>query len=223
MYKRRAGQVSMLESPEMFGTTPLNPKNEWVRVSELIPWQAFEERYAKNFRSRKGQPACSARMALGALIIKERNRFSDDDVVAHLAMNPYFQYFIGLHEFRYEAPFDASMLTRFRQRITPEMLTWVNDQIIGRAEERPPENHDDENHGSGNGGESGGENDVPDQAESKPEEENKGTLILDATCAPQNIRFPTDASLLNEARENAEVRTPPKLRSQTGEIEQGFR
>ena len=133
MYKRRAGQVSMLESPEKFGTTPLNPKNEWVRVSELIPWQAFEERYAKNFRSRKGQPACSARMALGALIIKERNRFSDDDVVAHLAMNPYFQYFIGLHEFRYEAPFDASMLTRFRQRITPEMLTWVNDQIIGRA------------------------------------------------------------------------------------------
>ena len=32
----------------------------------------------------------------------------------------------------------------------------------------------------------------------------KGTLILDATCAPQNIRFPTDAALLNEARLNAE-------------------
>ncbi len=30
------------------------------------------------------------------------------------------------------------------------------------------------------------------------------TLILDATCAPQNIRFPTDGSLLNEARLNAE-------------------
>ena len=29
-------------------------------------------------------------------------------------------------------------------------------------------------------------------------------MILDATCAPQNIRFPTDASLLNEAREKAE-------------------
>ena len=36
------------------------------------------------------------------------------------------------------------------------------------------------------------------------EEENQGTLILDATCAPQNIRFPTDASLLNEARQKAE-------------------
>lgn len=36
------------------------------------------------------------------------------------------------------------------------------------------------------------------------EHENEGTLILDATCAPQNIRFPTDVSLLNEARLNTE-------------------
>ena len=35
-------------------------------------------------------------------------------------------------------------------------------------------------------------------------EKNEGTLIPDANCAPQNIRFPTDASLLNEAWENAE-------------------
>ena len=31
--------------------------------------------------------------------------------------------------------------------------------------------------------------------------ENKGTLILDATCVPSDIRFPTDISLLNEGRE----------------------
>ena len=33
---------------------------------------------------------------------------------------------------------------------------------------------------------------------------NSGTLIVDATCAPSNIRYPQDVSLLNEARENAE-------------------
>ena len=33
---------------------------------------------------------------------------------------------------------------------------------------------------------------------------NSGTLIVDATCAPSDIRFPQDVSLLNEARENAE-------------------
>ena len=29
-------------------------------------------------------------------------------------------------------------------------------------------------------------------------------MIVDATCAPSNIRYPQDASLLNEARENTE-------------------
>ena len=28
-------------------------------------------------------------------------------------------------------------------------------------------------------------------------------MIVDATCAPSNIRYPQDVSLLNEARENA--------------------
>ena len=35
-------------------------------------------------------------------------------------------------------------------------------------------------------------------------EGNEGTLILDATCAPANIRYPQDVSLLNEAREKLE-------------------
>ncbi len=33
---------------------------------------------------------------------------------------------------------------------------------------------------------------------------NNGTLILDATCVPQNIAFPQDINLLNEAREDLE-------------------
>jgi hypothetical protein len=33
---------------------------------------------------------------------------------------------------------------------------------------------------------------------------NSGTLILDATCAPQNISYPQDIKLLNEAREGLE-------------------
>jgi len=35
--------------------------------------------------------------------------------------------------------------------------------------------------------------------------ENRGTLMLDATCAPTNIRYPQDFSLLNEAREILET------------------
>ena len=122
-------------------------------------------------------------------------------------MNPYLQYFIGLTEYRQTAPFDPSMMSRFRQRLTPEMLQDVNDVITGRktAEQIAAESqeHQDSGH-DGNSGDgpsgSGGEGGQA-EAEDKP---NEGTLILDATCAPQAIRFPTDTSLLNEARQNTE-------------------
>ena len=139
MYRRHTGQVSMLESPEMFGSLPLDPKNEWIRMSKLVPWDEFDLKYQKNFESENGQAAIDSRIALGALLIKPAYRgISDEDLTKEIAMNPYLQYFLGLHEYRYECPFDPSMMTRFRKRITPEMLNWVNDQVIGRkaAEEK---------------------------------------------------------------------------------------
>ena len=44
--------------------------------------------------------------------------------------------------------------------------------------------------------------DVTEEASAKTE--NSGTIILDATCAPQNISYPQDVNLLNKARENLE-------------------
>ncbi len=35
-------------------------------------------------------------------------------------------------------------------------------------------------------------------------EKNRGKLILDATCTPADIKYPTDLGLLNEAREHTE-------------------
>lgn len=201
MYKRHTGQISMLEAPEMFGSLPLNPDNDWIKLSKFVPWREFDLKYADNFRSKKGQRACDSRMALGSVLIKIHYKgMSDENLTEEIAMNPYLQYFLGLQEYRYECPFDASMMTRFRQRISAEMLAWVNDEIIGRraaAEKKEEDHRDDDSDGAGSSGQdenNGGES----------EEGNQGTLILDATCAPQNIRFPTDASLLNEARQKSE-------------------
>jgi transposase, IS5 family len=36
------------------------------------------------------------------------------------------------------------------------------------------------------------------------EQKNHGKLILDATCAPADIRYPNDLGLLNQAREQTE-------------------
>jgi len=51
--------------------------NRWVQLAELIPWSEFESEYAQNFVAEVGPPAKSFRLALGALIIKEKLGISD--------------------------------------------------------------------------------------------------------------------------------------------------
>ncbi len=46
--------------------------NRWVILSEQIPWRQIEETYGQHFCQDNGSPAKTARIALGALIIKER-------------------------------------------------------------------------------------------------------------------------------------------------------
>jgi hypothetical protein len=142
-------------------------------------------------------------MAIGTLVVKERYRFSDDDILEEIRMNPYLQYFIGLPEFTHEAPFDKSAITRFRKRITPEMLSEINDIIIGRKKTGEEGESNDPSDGQPPSSE-GKQPDPPCEEETADKAANEGTLILDATCAPQNIRYPTDISLLNEAREKLE-------------------
>lgn len=40
--------------------------------------------------------------------------------------------------------------------------------------------------------------------ENAPSSQNQGTLLVDATCAPADIAYPTDLNLLNEARKKLE-------------------
>ena len=175
MYKRKLNQVDMYENPAMFGGIALNAENEWVKLAGIIPWWVFEKKYAEQFPSNKGQPACSLRQALGSQIIKEKYRFSDEMTVDHIAMNPYLQYFIGMTEYRQAAPFDPSMMSRFRQRLTTEMLQDVNDVIIGRkAAEQIADESDKRDDDSGDSF-PGGEDDACHEPEAE-EAPNEGTL-----------------------------------------------
>jgi transposase, IS5 family len=195
MYKRKSPQITMFETPENFMMlSALDPNNRWVKMSKLIPWDLIEEKYAKSFKETPfSRPAKPARMAIGTQIIKEKYVLSDDETVEMITENPYLQFFIGLESFSNKAPMEASVLTLFRKRITPEMLAEINDYIIGRKKKEDDDENDPPG-GSTNGKES-------TDAEEKT---NKGTLILDATCVPSDIRFPTDVSLLNQGREYLE-------------------
>ena len=170
----------------------MNPDNRWIKMADRIPWDEFEIKYARLFPSDTGNIAKPLRMALGALIIQTKFQFSDRELVEQIAENPYLQYFIGLPGFREEAPFDASTLVLFRKRISADMLMEVNEYLLAHKED------DKDDHTPPSVGKSG------DDGTAK-EDTNKGTLTLDATCAPANIRYPQDISLLNEAREKLET------------------
>ena len=166
----------------------MNPENRWVKKAELIPWEEIEDRYANLFPSHTGMPAKPLRVALGSLIIQKQYSYSDRELVEQITENPYYQYFIGLHGYQQTAPYAPSLLVEFRKRLTEEILGEINEMIIQY-------NHPDDP-SSGTGGEN---------PEEGADNDNRGTLILDATCAPQNIAYPQDVNLLNEARENLET------------------
>lgn len=79
-------------------------------MAELIPWAKFEEEYAEQFLEKMGAPAKPFRMALGALIIKEKLRISDRETVEQIKENPYLQYFIGMSNYSNDSPFEASII-----------------------------------------------------------------------------------------------------------------
>ncbi len=168
----------------------MNSDNRWIKLADRIPWDEFEVKYARLFPSGTGNVAKPFRMALGALIIQTKFQYSDRELVEQITENPYLQYFIGLPGYQEEAPFDASTLVLFRKRISAEMLMEVNEYLLAHK--------DDDNNTPPSSGNSG-DNDA------LKEDTNKGTLTLDATCAPADIRYPQDISLLNEAREKLET------------------
>jgi transposase, IS5 family len=119
--------------PEIFELTnecKLSQDNRWVMMARLIPWSEFEEEYASKFNEEMGAPAKSFRMALGALIIKEKLGISDRETVEQIKENPYLQYFIGMSSYSNEAPFDASMLVHFSERISASLVNKVNQEMV---------------------------------------------------------------------------------------------
>ena len=136
----------------------------------------MEIQYAEAF-SENGAPGKSLRMALGALIIKEKLGLSDRETIEQIRENPYLQYFLGLSEYTEKVPFDASSLVHFRKRLKAELIDDFNEILIEHAPEdaksiettaKEKKNDDDDD---------GTPSSVP----------NQGKLVFDATCAPADI------------------------------------
>jgi transposase, IS5 family len=117
-----------------------NPRRQpLVIMAELIPWSEFEEEYAENFSEKMGAIAKPFRMALGALIIKEKLGTSDRETVEQIRENPYLQYFLWMSGYSNEAPFDASMMVYFRERIDKDLINKINEKMLKNLREKEEE------------------------------------------------------------------------------------
>ena len=181
--------------------TKLDENNRWVKLSECIPWDELAEGYYKGLSDTQGRPIKDARLVIGAVIIKHKLCLSDRETVAQIQENPYLQYFVGLPGYQMEAPFVPSLFVEIRKRMGQSVFDVFQGAIIDAVESAKPKpkakttsNDKDGEPPSASGG----------SCDKQAEEERQGKLILDATVTPQAIRYPTDLSLLNEAREFSE-------------------
>jgi len=191
MYRHNQNQLEFEDFALPF-SGKLRSDNRWVRLAKFIPWSEFEADYSKAAsKSSTGPPAKSVRVALGALIIKERLGTSDEETVEQIRENPYLQYFLGHKEYKDEPPFDPSLFVYFRKRFSKRTLSEINAAIAlkvleaEKAVSKAKKAKDDDDPKSSSGG-------------------NRGKLLVDATCTPADITFPTDLKLLNKAREKSE-------------------
>jgi len=179
----------------------LDESNRWVKMSGCIPWDELALGYYRCLSSDKGRPAKDARLVIGAVIIKHKLCFSDEETVRQIQENPYLQFFVGLPEFQTKQPFAPSLFVEIRRRMGEDVFKQFEQAIMDRVEER---NTQKSKRTKDNTGSSSGKAKGAPESEERAEDKREGKLIVDATVAAQAIRYPTDLGLLNEGREISE-------------------
>ena len=205
---RSVRQISIEEFKTLFQRC-LDANNRWVRLSRIIPWDELVGIYARSLSIDFGRPTTDTRVEIGALIIQHILKLSDEELIERIRENPYLQYFLGYEEYSYHQVFDASLLVRIRRRLGEVSLNEMNDIFLShieqwekrrksRSKKKKRKTTPESKPSSSSATESkGGEND-------KTGLFHRGKLLMDATVAPSDIKYPTDLELLNKAREGTE-------------------
>jgi hypothetical protein len=110
MYIKSQRQEAAPENFELPFGGKLASDNRWIIMEQMIHWSEFEGEYAAIFSEEIGAAAKTLRMALAALIVKEKLGISDRETVEQMRENPYLQYFMEMSAYSNEAPFDAGSI-----------------------------------------------------------------------------------------------------------------
>jgi IS5 family transposase len=150
----------------------IDMRHPLVALARKVDWAFIENTFGEAYKDGPGQPPLPTRLMAGLIILKYTHDLSDEVLCERWVENPYYQFFCGEEFFQHELVLDRSSLTRWRQRMGEEKIKALLQESLSIA--------------------------VKTEAV-KPSELSE--VIIDTTVEPKNVMFPTDARLLNRARE----------------------
>lgn len=150
----------------------INMDHALVKLARTIDWGFLEEKFGAVYADGSGRPPLPTRLMAGLAILKHTYNLSDEVLCELWIENPYYQYFCGEEFFQHRLPLDRSSMTHWRNRMGEERLQALLQESLAVATR---------------------------SGAIKPAELSR--VIVDTTVQPKNITFPTDAKLMNRARE----------------------
>ncbi len=143
-----------------------------VKLAREVDWTFLERTFGEAYTDGPGQPPLPTRLMAGLIILKYTHNLSDEVLCERWLENPYYQFFCGEEFFQHALVLDRSSLTRWRQRMGEEKVKSLLQESLA----------------------------VATRTEAvKPAQLSE--VIVDTTVQPKNVMFPTDARLMNRARE----------------------
>src|SRR3954463_7367193 len=147
-------------------------KHPLVALGRTVDWGLLEREFGAVYTDDPGRPPLPTRLMAGRALFKHTYDLSDEGLCERWVENPYYQFFCGEEFFQLRLVFDRSSLTRWRNRMGEERLQALLQESLSVATRTKA---------------------------IKPSELSR--VIVDTTVQPKNVTFPTDAKLLNRARE----------------------
>ena len=148
------------------------PGHPLVQLAHSIDWANFDLAFSPQYHPSTGRPALPTRLMVGLHYLKHVHDVSDEVAVATWCENPYWQYFCGGKFFEHELPFDPSSMTKWRQKVAAAGAQKLLEESIATGLRMKA---------------------------IKPTQLTR--VNVDTTVQPKAVRFPTDARLLDRARE----------------------
>lgn len=167
----QATKALQLELDDTLLKNFINLNHPLVKLAEAIDWDRFDLYFGEQFQSKRGRPALPTRLIVGLHYLKHMENLSDEEVVARLTENPYWQYFCGFEVFQKRPPCDATTLVKWRKKFKDEGAERLLQESLATA------------HSLG-------------LLKASQVQE----VYVDTTVQEKNVTYPTDAKLLVKVR-----------------------